>query len=34
MEALRQQVKMDILRTLIWTFLSLGVGIAAFYFVL
>jgi hypothetical protein len=34
MEELGQQVKMELLRTLIWVLLSLGVGMAVFYFVL
>lgn len=34
MEELRQQVKIELLRTLLWVTLSLGLAMAIFYFVL
>ncbi len=34
MEELGQQVKMELLRTLLWVAVSLGIGISVFYFVL
>jgi hypothetical protein len=34
MEELGQQVKMELLRTLLWVLLSLAVGMSIFYFVL